>query len=100
MAELVAVGGGARSAAWLQLKADILGRPIRTLRCAEAACLGAAVLAGMGAGVHRSIEEAVSATVARDGGFAPDADRAAFYDDRFARYRNAYPTLREFHRQL
>lgn len=92
--ELVAVGGGAKSALWLQLKADILGRPIKTLRCREAACLGAALLAGTAAGVFPSLAEAVRGTVAFERGFAPDAARRARYDERFAAYRRIYPALR------
>ena len=46
---VTAVGGGARSPVWLQVKADVLGIPVRTIRVNEAACLGAAVLAGAGA---------------------------------------------------
>jgi chorismate synthase len=44
VAELRAIGGGARSAFWTQLKADVLGRPIVTLNVTEAGCLGAAML--------------------------------------------------------
>jgi xylulokinase len=93
--ELVAAGGGAKSAVWLQLKADILARPIRTLRCREAACLGAALLAGTSAGVFASLEEAVDIAVATDREFLPHPDRAARYRDRFAVYQRLYPALRE-----
>jgi xylulokinase len=51
--ELVAVGGGARSVRWLRLKSEILNRPLRTLACGEAACLGAALLAGTAAGAWK-----------------------------------------------
>jgi xylulokinase len=97
--ELVAVGGGARSARWLQLKADILNRPIRTLRCGEAACLGAALLAGTAIGVYASLEEAVRATVQSEREFTPRPDLAAQYQERFAAYATLYPALRETRRQ-
>jgi xylulokinase len=51
---LRAVGGGARSRLWLQIKADILNRPVSTLAVRERACLGAAILAGAAVGVYRS----------------------------------------------
>ena len=92
--ELVAAGGGAKSPLWLQLKADILGRPIRTLRCPESACLGAALLAGMAAGVYGSLDEAVQQTVVHDREFVPDATLRARYQERFARYETLYPMLR------
>ena len=43
-AELRAIGGGTRSAFWLQMKADMLGRPITRVSVADAPCLGAAIL--------------------------------------------------------
>jgi xylulokinase len=94
MDELVAAGGGARSKLWLQLKADILGRPIRTLRCREAACLGAALLAGTAAGVYRSLDEAVQQTVVYDREYVPEPALAARYRERFATYEKLYPMLR------
>jgi xylulokinase len=92
--EIVAAGGGAKSKRWLQLKADILGRPIRTLRCRESACLGAALLAGTTAGVFRSLDEAVQQTVAYDREFVPEPAMAARYQERFATYQTLYPALR------
>lgn len=98
--ELVAVGGGAKSAVWLQLKADILNRPLRTLRCGEAACLGAALLAGTAAGVYRHLEEAVAQTVRYDREFAPISDRVAAYTERYATYRKIHPALRSLHAKI
>jgi xylulokinase len=92
--ELVAAGGGANSARWLQLKADILGRPIRTLRCREAACLGAALLAGCGIGVYDSLDEAVRNTVRFDGEYRPERGVTEVYRARYGTYRRLYPTLR------
>lgn len=47
-----AVGGGARVPAWLQIKADVTGRQIRVPEQTEATLLGAAILAGIGAGIY------------------------------------------------
>jgi xylulokinase len=98
--ELVAVGGGAKSARWLQLKADILNRPLRTLRCPEAAGLGAALLAGVGTGVYKTIDEAVAQAVRYERGFEPAQDRAAAYAERYATYQTLYPSLRAVHSQI
>ncbi|MBK9139085.1 MAG: hypothetical protein IPM17_10040 [Verrucomicrobia bacterium] len=92
--ELVAVGGGAKSARWLQLKADVLNRPIRTLRCAEAACLGAALLAGTAIGIYASLDEAVAATVVADREFLPVPDRVAHYRERAVLYEQLAAALR------
>jgi sugar (pentulose or hexulose) kinase len=93
---LVAVGGGAKSAVWLQLKADVLNRPIRALRCRESASLGAALLAGVGAGVYASCHEAARATVGVEKVWLPRAENAARYEERYQTYRRLYPALREF----
>jgi xylulokinase len=98
--ELVAVGGGAKSSVWLQLKADILNRPLRTLRCREAACLGAALLAGTGTGVYRHLEEAVAQTVHHDREFVPLPDHVTLYSKRYATYQQLYPSLRTLHSKL
>jgi xylulokinase len=93
--ELRAVGGGAKSDRWLQLKADIFNRPVTSLEASEAACLGVALLAGTAAGVYRSLDEAVAATVRPVRTYEPDPGRAAFYQDRLALYRSLYPLTRE-----
>ncbi len=43
--EIRSVGGAARSPLWLQIKADVLGLPVRAVDCPEPTCMGAAVLA-------------------------------------------------------
>lgn len=92
--ELRAVGGGAKSPRWLQIRADILGMPVRTLRVREAACLGAAILAGSASRVFSSIEDGVARTVRTDDAYQPDPRRARAYDARFAAYREVYPALK------
>jgi xylulokinase len=98
--ELVAVGGGAKSSAWLQLKADILNWPLRTLRCREAACLGAALLAGTATGVYRHLDEAVAQTVQYERKFVPLPDHVGVYSERYAIYQQLHPCLRKLHSEL
>jgi xylulokinase len=98
--ELVAAGGGAKSGKWLQLKADILNRPLRTLRCREAACLGAAMLAAKAVGLVGSVEEAAARWVYYEREFAPVADQAAAYAERYSVYRQLYPAIRAFNEKL
>lgn len=56
--EIRAMGGGATSPLWCQMKADMTGKTLRTLKNKETACLGAAILAGVGTGVFASVEKA------------------------------------------
>jgi len=93
--DLVAVGGGAKSPMWLQMRADILGAPLRTLKVREAACLGAAILASTAAGIYGSVDEGVGKTVRDEMIFNPQPDMRKIYDDRFRRYLALYPALKK-----
>lgn len=92
--ELHAVGGGARSALWLQLKADICQMPLRLPEVTEAACLGAALLAGVAAGVYADAPAAVAATVRLERRITPNPASSAAYDQRFRLYTQVYPLLK------
>lgn len=98
--ELVAVGGGARSPRWLQLKADILARPVRTLISPDAACRGAALLAGTATGVYSTLDEAVRRTVAFGREFVPQPAAVACYAERYATYRGLLAALRQVNPRL
>lgn len=98
--EFSAVGGGAKSALWLQIKADILGRPIQTLKIREAACLGAAILAGAAAGIYQSLDEGVAQTVRPQAIFTPNPGRQAHYQELYETYTQIYPALRPINARL
>jgi len=93
--ELIATGGGAKSDAWLQIKADILGLPLVRPRVTEGSTLGAAMLAGLATGVFATPAEAVDRFVARQRVFEPNPTRHAAYQHRLAEYRKLYPALRD-----
>ncbi|MFD0716556.1 L-fuculokinase [Paenibacillus sp. GCM10027626] len=84
---LRAVGGGARSALWMQMKADIMNRQVETLHVSEAGTLGVAIQAGVAAGIYRSVEEAVRQLVQVKETFYPDPERAAIYAGHYERYK-------------
>ncbi len=92
--ECTAAGGGSQSDAWIQLSADILGIPFVRLQVHEAGALGAAILAGTGAGQFSSLREGVGAMVHRKGCFEPDPVKQSLYTERFGRYR-AFASLME-----
>lgn len=94
--EFVATGGGARSDAWLQLKADVYGVPFIRPRYTEASLLGAAIVAGLATGVFNTSEEAVNQFVARERVFEPDSRRHGLYRERYGRYRELFPMLRTY----
>lgn len=60
---ITSLGGGARDELWLQIKADVLNRPVHLPVCGETTCLGAAILAAKAAGLFSSIGDAVKSMV-------------------------------------
>ncbi|MBP2324445.1 L-xylulokinase [Kibdelosporangium banguiense] len=86
-------GGGARSAAWTQMLADALATTIEVTDAAEAGARGAAMLAGVGAGVYHDLDEAVATCVRVLRSHSPDPDQAARLDTGYARYRRAIDAL-------
>ena len=93
--EFVATGGGAKSDALLQIKADIFGAPFVRLQQTECGIAGAAMLAGIATGVYASPEEATAQFVARERCFEPDMEKHARYREIYGRYRRLYPALRD-----
>lgn len=88
------IGGGAtRSALWNQIQADVYGRPVETLQSSESTVLGAAMLAGLGAGVYASLEDGVEAMVRVAAQVEPDAARHARYTEMYRAYVKAYEGL-------
>ena len=92
--ELRAVGGGARSSVWLQLKADLTGKRVVRTDVTEAVCLGAAMLAGVGVGVYSSPAAAVAATVKLSDIYEPEPLLHARYRERLATYERIYPAIK------
>lgn len=92
---LRAFGGGSRSPFWLQLRADVLGKPIQSVEVVEAVALGAALLAGVAAGDFRDTSEAARAVERHPTEYVPDPSAHTRYDAIFhTAYREIYPTLR------
>ena len=91
---IVVGGGGARSALWREIQANVYGRAVDTIAADEGAALGAAILAGVGARVWSTVDEAVDAMVHRGGTTTPDAGGVAAMNDHYARYQRVYPAVR------
>ena len=92
--EIRVVGGGARSRLWLQMKADVTGRRVRVLDTDEATALGAAMLAGVGAGTFRDLDEAVGTLTTLDpAAFDPDPTTSTAYADAYGRYRDLFDAV-------
>jgi xylulokinase len=92
-------GGGARSTLWQQMAADMLGVGVQRMNSDEGPAYGAAILANVGAGLHRSVEEACSAFIKVKDSRQPDGITAGRYLDLYRLYTSLYPSLLGFYEQ-
>lgn len=90
---LRAAGGGARSAWWMQLKADLTGVPVEVVDQPETGTLGASLLAGLAVGVYSSLEEASSNVTKVTHCFYPNPSRARLYEHRLEAYHATVAAL-------
>lgn len=100
IAELRVTGGGARSAVWRQLLADVFAEPLAPLAVEEGPALGAALLAGVAAGVYPSVPAACAAVVRTVALTTPDPAAVAVYARQMPLYRALYPALRDIMHDL
>jgi xylulokinase len=92
--ELRVVGGGARSSEWLQIKADVTGRPIRALAGEHATSSGAAMVAGVAAGWFEDLGDAAANTVrVPEERVYPQPAVAEIYEDAYRAYRRLFDAL-------
>jgi xylulokinase len=90
-----ASGGGTQSALWRQIMASVLGTELVTVNTSEGAAFGAALLAGVGAGVWKDVPEACEATVKTTSTTKPDPEQMDVYTKGYRLYRRLYPALKE-----
>lgn len=93
ISQLIATGGGFRSQAMVQLRADVLNLPISTIDIAEAGCRGAASLA------KRALTGTAMSAPEVTGTVTPNPQRAEFYAEKFAKYRDFSNAMRQFARK-
>ena len=92
--EIIASGGATASPQWMQMQADILGKPVRVSRVKEQACLGSCLLAAVGTGVLPSLEEACGRFAVMDERvYLPDAANSDVYREGYDTYRRLYERL-------
>jgi sugar (pentulose or hexulose) kinase len=93
--EIRTLGGGARSMLWKQIEADITQKPVLTMRNEEAACLGAAILAGTAVGMYKSIDQACERMVSVKRRFEPNPVNFNVYEKTYQHYVQLYDDLVE-----
>ncbi|HEY9077685.1 MAG TPA: FGGY family carbohydrate kinase [Anaerolineaceae bacterium] len=99
--QVIILGGTTRIGLFNQLKADLLGIQIRVPSLAAASAVGAALLAGTGAGVYSSLEQAAVSLNGPFQVYSPDSSRSVWYDQLYNQvYRPLYPALASVHHKL
>lgn len=89
-AGLKLAGGASKSRLWCQLVADISGLPVRIPEVADLACVGAAILAGVGSGVYKDAEEGCKSLAVGEQVLLPQPERVEIYAKLLEEYkRNA-----------
>jgi xylulokinase len=93
--EMLAVGGGGSSPLWRQMLADVYDCPVKTVVSKEGGALGVAILAGVGAGIYGSVQEACNTMIRYSEPQAPDKAAGAEYEKFYGVYKDLYPKLKE-----
>ncbi len=86
--EIRSLGGGAKSSAWCQIKADVLGLPVKVIKDSESApCMGAAILAGVANGMWPSVGHAVDRFVLFEKTCFPNPKLKEVYESAFKKFK-------------
>lgn len=94
--KLHATGGGAHSAVWMQMKADVIGIPIVSLATVDAGTVGSAMLTGIAIGVFKDLDDAAKHMVQHVHTYEPRAEYHEKYMKVFEKYEKLYGAVRKF----
>jgi xylulokinase len=92
-----ASGGGAQSAFWRQMLADVFNKRVVTLQTQEGSAYGAALLALVGTGVYASVPEVCKAAIREVDSVSPQPDAVRIYASGHSVYQSLYPALKAFY---
>jgi len=95
VAQVRATGGGAKSSFWRQMQADIYQTEVVTVNSGEGPAFGAALMAGVGAGLYSSLEEICDELIVPVEKTEPDTQNAKQYDEYYQIFKNLYPALKQ-----
>ncbi|NDL68865.1 xylulokinase, partial [Anaerotalea alkaliphila] len=96
MEQVRVIGGGARSALWKQILADVFGMELEEINTSQGGALGAAILAGVGGGLFATVDEGCDRMIRVTGRIAPVPENVAHYEQVYPSYRDAYGSLKDW----
>jgi autoinducer-2 kinase len=91
--ELLLTGGAGKGELWPQIVSDVVGLPVHVPVVKESTALGAAICAGVGAGIYADLAQAVGSLLRIERTFEPAPEAHATYDERYATWRELYPRI-------
>jgi xylulokinase len=95
-----ASGGGAKSAFWRQMLADVFDKRVVTLETQEGSAYGAALLATVGTGAYASVPEACARTIPEIDSCQPRRNEARVYARSHQIYKSLYPALKQIYETI
>lgn len=93
--EVRASGGGGKSPLWRQMQADLYNSEVVTINSTEGPALGVAILAGVGAGVYPSVEDACERVIKTVTSQKPIIANSEIYNKYYEVYKQLYPALKD-----
>jgi len=93
--QIYATGGGGTSSLWRQMIADIFELPVTTIQNREGPALGAAIMAGVGAGIYPSVSEACEKLIKVNPAQNPIPENSKKYADFYKLFTDIYPGMKE-----
>lgn len=100
ISELRAIGGGAKSKVWIQIKSNIYNIPVVTLKNFEGGAVGAAILAGVGVKLFKDEKEAVKRMIKKDNKIFPSNKEVALYKQYYDLYKKLHDEFQRFYVDL
>lgn len=98
--EVRASGGGGRSPLWRQMQSDMFNSEVVTINSSEGSALGVALLAGVGAGIYSSVEEACDKVITRENSQKPIEGNCYNYAKYYQAYKGLYLSLKDNFKSL
>jgi len=94
---VISLGGASKNLLWSQIKADVTGRHVVTNRSRETVCLGASMVAAVGAGIFEDCRKASLAMASQNRIFKPSHEGCNIYKPLYADYLKLSSALKNFH---
>ena len=98
--DMLACGGGGSSPLWRRMLADVYGCPVKTVASKEGPALGVAILAAVGTGIYKSVQEACKVVIKTNPAQEPIAANSVEYEKYYKMYTALYPALKDSYKAL